>query len=57
MSRNSVDPVKHVISFRVTEDEKELLKELVSETGMNISTLLRKSIGLLEDRLAWFLKR
>jgi len=57
MSRYSVDPVRHVISFRVTEDEKELLQELVSATGMNISTLLRKSISLLEDRHAWSLRR
>jgi len=57
MSRYSVDPVKHVISFRVTEDEKVILEELVSATGMNISTLLRKSISLLEDRHACFLQR
>jgi len=56
MSRYSIDPVKHVISFRVTEVEKELLQDLVTATGMNISTLLRKAISLIEARHSWFLR-
>lgn len=56
MPRYADDPVKHIVSFRITEEEKELLEELSVATGMNISTLLRKSVGLLEDKHAWFIQ-
>jgi len=54
--RYTDDPVKYVISFRVTADEKEILEELSSAMGMNLSTLLRKTLNLLEERHSWLLR-
>jgi hypothetical protein len=53
MSRYSEDPVKHVVSFRVTTEEKDLLEELVKATGVNVSTLLRRWLYLLEEKYRW----
>lgn len=41
------DPAKHVVSFRVTESEKEQLLEMSRRYGGNISILLRRSLNLL----------
>lgn len=48
MARTSKKLVKHVISFRVNELEREALEEIADEFGVTISTLLRKSLKLLE---------
>lgn len=48
MPRISKNAVKHIVSFRVNDLEREVLEELASEFDMNISTLLRKSLELLE---------
>lgn len=44
MSRHSDDPVKHVISFRVNQEEKQLLKELAREYRCSVSDFLRKNL-------------
>jgi DNA-binding MarR family transcriptional regulator len=47
MPSYSEDPVKHVISFRVNDHEKECLYEVARSLGINISILLRESVTLL----------
>ena len=49
MCRTSEDPVRHVISFRVNDEEKEVLENLSMLESVSISTLMRDSILLLED--------
>lgn len=40
------DPAKHVVSFRVTESEREQLLEMSRRYGGNISILLRRRLNL-----------
>lgn len=51
MARTSDDPLKHVISFRVTDSEKLALEQLASFHGVKVSTLLRETVYLLEGDL------
>ena len=51
MSRSRKNPVKHVISFRVTEHEKELLNDMAEESGVNISILLRERLHLVSGHV------
>ena len=47
MGRKAIgDPVKHIISVRVNDSEYEFLQEQARVLGINLSTLLRKSLGL-----------
>lgn len=53
MCRKTEDPVRHVISFRVNDEEKEVLENLSILESVSISTLMRESILLLKaDSLA-----
>lgn len=51
MGKTSENPVKHVVSFRVNDGEKELLEEIARESGMNISTLIRETLFLVEENV------
>ena len=51
MGRTSSDPVNHVISFRVNDEEKIELEKLSSDFGISISTLMRQYIYELERYL------
>lgn len=42
----SKSPVNHIVSVRVSESEYEKLKETAKQLGVNLSTLLRKSLQL-----------
>jgi hypothetical protein len=44
-------PLKHVISFRVTDSEKSMLENLASFHGIKLSTLMRESVEAMGDRL------
>lgn len=47
MPNYSEDPVKHVISFRVSDDERDCLYQVSKSLGVNISILMRESLALL----------
>ncbi len=47
MGRTSEDLVKHVISFRVNDEERVVLEDLSIAAGVSISTLMRESIDVL----------
>jgi hypothetical protein len=49
MNRRKEDPAKHVISFRVTESEREMLLEMSRTYGGNITILLRRQLNLLGE--------
>ncbi len=42
------EPVTHVVSFRVNDDDKEILKKLAMELDLSISSLMRIGLHLLE---------
>jgi Family of unknown function (DUF6290) len=48
MCRQTDDPLKHVISFRLTDSEKTALEQLASFHGVKVSHLLRETVYLLE---------
>ena len=50
MGRTSENPVNHVISFRVNDEEKTELEQLASNFGVSISTLMRRCIYELDNR-------
>ena len=52
MGRKSDDPVQHVISFRVNDEEKIELEKMASTFGVSISTLMRRCIYGLENNVA-----
>lgn len=49
MPRHSDDPVAHVISFRVNNEEKRMLRELAKRSRCSISDFLRKNLQMLSD--------
>lgn len=51
MCRYSDDPLKHVVSFRITDSEKSALEQLAGFHGVKVSTLLREAVYLLEENV------
>lgn len=49
MARYSDDPVKHVITFRVNQEEKQQLEQLAKLSGRTISDFVRRNLDLLRD--------
>lgn len=47
MSRNSDDPVRHIVTFRVNSEEKRVLKQLVKKSGITVSEYMRWSLQLI----------
>ncbi|MCD6527545.1 MAG: hydrogen-dependent growth transcriptional repressor [Desulfuromonas sp.] len=47
MGRKKDHPKKHIISCRINTEEMEILRELSQDSGMSITSLLRKSLGAL----------
>ncbi len=48
MGKTVDNPKKFIISCRVDDDELELLQHLAKKSGVNLSTLLRRSIDALK---------
>jgi hypothetical protein len=50
MSRVAEHPKKHVLSFRVSDAEWNLLKKATRKSGADVSTLLRQGLlAVLQD--------
>jgi uncharacterized protein (DUF1778 family) len=50
MARHSEDPVRHIITFRVNSEEKEVLKQLAEKSGRSLSGFMRRKLQLIRDR-------
>jgi uncharacterized protein (DUF1778 family) len=50
MARHSEDPVRHIITFRVNSEEKEVLKQLAEKAGRSLSGFMRRKLQLIRDR-------
>lgn len=44
MARHSDDPVRHIVAFRVSSEEKKSLEKLVEPSGQSLSSYLRMMI-------------
>ncbi|MDH3997910.1 MAG: DUF1778 domain-containing protein [Desulfuromonadales bacterium] len=49
MARYSDDPVRHVVTFRVNTEEKQILEQLAKESGRTLSDFMRKKLQLIRD--------
>jgi len=43
------NPVKHVVSVRLTDAEMEAVGDIARSLGVNVSTLLRQSLNLIAE--------
>lgn len=41
MSKKVKEPLNHVVTFRITTEEKEILEELIAMQRTSVSTLMR----------------
>lgn len=51
MGKTVESPKKFIISCRVDDREMEVLQGMAQKAGVNISTLLRRSLDVLQDDL------
>lgn len=51
MGKTVENPKRFIISCRVDDKEMELLQIMADKAGVNISTLLRRSIDVLQDNI------
>lgn len=51
MGKTVENPKKFIISCRVDDKEMEVLQTMAEKAGVNISTLLRRSLDVLQDDL------
>ncbi len=49
MGKSVENPKKYIISCRISDQELENLQALAKAQGTSISTLLRRSLNLLEE--------
>ena len=49
MARYSNDPVRHVITFRVNNEEKKRLMMLVKKTNSSVSDCMRKLLQSIKE--------
>lgn len=49
MARYSDDPVYHVITFRVNNEEKEILQQLAKKSGRTVSGFMRKKLEIIRE--------
>ena len=49
MARHSEDPVRHIVTFRVNSEEKEVLKQLAKNSGRSLSDFMRRKLELIRQ--------
>ena len=50
MGKTVENPKRYIISCRISDQEMETLQEIAKMQGTSISTLLRHSLNLLEEK-------
>ena len=50
MGKTVENPKRYIISCRINDQEMETLQEIAKMHGTSISTLLRRSLNLLEEQ-------
>ena len=51
MGKTVENPKKFIVSCRVDDRELEVLQHLADQAGVNLSTLLRRSLDILQESL------
>jgi uncharacterized protein (DUF1778 family) len=51
MARYTDDPVKHVVTFRVNQEEKMMLEQLAKLSGRTISDFVRRNLDLVREKV------
>ena len=51
MSRYSEDPVRHIVTFRVNSEEKEILEQLAKQSGHSVSKFMRQNVQLIREKV------
>ena len=49
MARYSDDPVRHIVTFRINNEEKKILEQLVKQSGRTISDFMRRNLQLISE--------
>ena len=49
MARNSDDPVRHIVTFRVNQNEKKVLELLAKKSGRSLSDFMRRNLQLIYE--------
>ncbi len=49
MARYSEDPVRHVVTFRVNSEEKQILEQLAKKSGRTLSDFMRGKLSLIKE--------
>jgi len=49
MARYSDDPVRHIVTFRINSEEKEVLEQLAKKSGRSISDFVRRNLRLISE--------
>jgi uncharacterized protein (DUF1778 family) len=49
MARYSDDPVRHIVTFRVNTEEKQVLEQLAKESGRTLSDFMRQKLQLIRE--------
>ena len=50
MARQSDDPVRHIVTFRVNSEEKEILEQLAEKSGRSLSGFMREKLQLIREQ-------
>ena len=51
MGRMRENPRYNVISMRISDDERETLEQIMSETRMSVSEVMREAMNILKSQL------
>ena len=49
MARHSDDPVRHIVTFRVNSEEKEILEQLAKKSGQSVSNFMRRKLQVIRE--------
>ncbi len=49
MARYSDDPVRHIVTFRVNSEEKQILEQLVKKSGRTVSDFMRRKLQSIRE--------
>jgi predicted DNA-binding protein len=49
MSRHSGGLVRHIITFRINSEEKQILEQLAKKSGRTVSNYMRRKLQLIRE--------
>ncbi len=49
MARYSDDPVRHIVTFRVNSEEKQVLEQLARKSGRTLSDFMRQKLQIIRE--------